>query len=276
MVKSMTGYGRARQMRSGRDITVEVRSVNNRYLDCTVKMPRAYIFAEDAIKSRVQKAVSRGKVDVFITIDATGADETVVTVNEALARGYYDALMRLKDTFGLEGRVTPDMLAKFPDVLTVTKAEEDVDAIAADICAVLEDALAAYNEMRAVEGAKLAEDVGGRAAVIEETVDKVEQRSPETVAAYRHRRVPHPHRGGHFRRQGGSGRGDGAPAQPHGPAADHAGRRCPRGPEAGLPGAGDQPRVQHHRLQVQRPDHCAGCGEHEGRGGEDPRADPEH
>ena len=145
MVKSMTGYGRARQMRSGRDITVEVRSVNNRYLDCTVKMPRAYIFAEDAIKSRVQKAVSRGKVDVFITIDATGADETVVTVNEALARGYYDALMRLKDTFGLEGRVTPDMLAKFPDVLTVTKAEEDVDAIAADICAVLEDALAAYN-----------------------------------------------------------------------------------------------------------------------------------
>ena len=153
MVKSMTGYGRARQMRSGRDITVEVRSVNNRYLDCTVKMPRAYIFAEDAIKSRVQKAVSRGKVDVFITIDATGADETVVTVNEALARGYYDALMRLKDTFGLEGRVTPDMLAKFPDVLTVTKAEEDVDAIAADICAVLEDALAAYNEMRAVEGA---------------------------------------------------------------------------------------------------------------------------
>mgnify|MGYP002650588478 CR=1 FL=1 len=138
MVKSMTGYGRARQMRSGRDITVEVRSVNNRYLDCTVKMPRAYIFAEDAIKSRVQKAVSRGKVDVFITIDATGADETVVTVNEALARGYYDALMRLKDTFGLEGRVTPDMLAKFPDVLTVTKAEEDVDAIAADICAVLD------------------------------------------------------------------------------------------------------------------------------------------
>ena len=95
MVKSMTGYGRARQMRSGRDITVEVRSVNNRYLDCTVKMPRAYIFAEDAIKSRVQKAVSRGKVDVFITIDATGADETVVTVNEALARG-----MLIDATFG--------------------------------------------------------------------------------------------------------------------------------------------------------------------------------
>ena len=187
MVRSMTGYGRAREMRGGRDITVEVRSVNNRYLDCTVKMPRAYIFAEDAIKTRVQKAVSRGKVDVFVTIDATGADETVVSVKEALARGYYEALTRLKESFGLEGSITPDMLAKFPDVLTVTKAEEDVDAIAADICAVLDSALASYNEMRAVEGAKLAEDVGSRADTIEETVGRVEQRSPETVAAYRQR-----------------------------------------------------------------------------------------
>ena len=141
MVRSMTGYGRAREMRGGRDITVEVRSVNNRYLDCTVKMPRAYIFAEDAIKTRVQKAVSRGKVDVFVTIDATGADETVVSVNEALARGYYEALTCLKESFGLEGSITPDMLARFPDVLTVTKAEEDVDAIAADICAVLDSAV---------------------------------------------------------------------------------------------------------------------------------------
>ena len=187
MVKSMTGYGRAREMRGGRDITVEVRSVNNRYLDCTVKMPRAYICAEDAIKGRVQKAVSRGKVDVFVTIDATGADETVVAVNEPLARGYYDALMRLKDTFGLEGTVTPDMLARFPDVLTVTKAEEDVEAIAADICAVLDDALAAYNDMRAVEGEKLAADVAGRVTTIETVVGKVEERSPQTVAAYRQR-----------------------------------------------------------------------------------------
>ena len=181
MVKSMTGYGRAREMRGGRDITVEVRSVNNRYLDCAVKMPRAYIFAEDAVKSRVQKAVSRGKVDVFITIDATAADETVISVNEPLARGYYEALVRLKELFALGGAVTPEVLAKFPDVLTVTKAEEDVESI------VLEDALGAYNEMRAVEGAKLAEDVGSRASAIEETVSLVEQRSPQTVAAYRQR-----------------------------------------------------------------------------------------
>ena len=143
MVKSMTGYGRAREMRSGRDITVEVRSVNNRYLDCTVKLPRAYIFAEDAIKTRVQKAISRGKVDVFVTIDTSAADVAVVQVNEGLAKGYYDALTLLKERFTLPGEITPEVLARFPDVLTVTKAEEDVEAIAADICAVLDDALAA-------------------------------------------------------------------------------------------------------------------------------------
>ena len=187
MVKSMTGYGRAREMRNGRDITVEVRSVNNRYLDCTVKMPRAYIFAEDAIKTRVQKAVSRGKVDVFVTIDASAADEAVVAVNEPLARGYYEALTRLKTMFSLPGEVTPEVLAKFPDVLAVTKAEEDVEAIAADICAVLDDALAAYNDMRAVEGEKLASDVAGRVTTIETVVGKVEERSPQTVAAYRQR-----------------------------------------------------------------------------------------
>ena len=187
MVKSMTGYGRAREMRNGRDITVEVRSVNNRYLDCTVKMPRAYIFAEDRMKARVQQAISRGKVDVFVTIDASAADETVVAVNEPLARGYYEALTRLKTMFSLPGEVTPEVLAKFPDVLAVTKAEEDVEAIAADICAVLDDALAAYNAMRAVEGEKLAADVAGRITTIEAVVGKVEERSPQTVAAYRQR-----------------------------------------------------------------------------------------
>ena len=187
MVKSMTGYGRARETLNKRDITVEVRSVNNRYLDCAVKIPRAYIFAEDAIKARVQKAVSRGKVDVFVTIDTSAADVTVVAVNEPLARGYYEALMQLKTTFSMDGDVSPVALAKFPDVLTVTKADEDVETVSADICQVLDKALAAYNEMRAVEGRKLAEDIGGRVNTIEAVVGEVEERSPQTVAAYRER-----------------------------------------------------------------------------------------
>ena len=164
MVKSMTGYGRSRETLHQRDITVEVRSVNNRFLDCTVKMPRAYVFAEDAVKTRVRSAVSRGKVDVFVTIDASAADVSVVTVNEPLARGYFQALTQLKSMFSLEGDVTPMTLAKLPDVLTVTKAEEDLETVAADICQVLDKALAAYNTMRAME-----------------------QQSPQTVAAYRER-----------------------------------------------------------------------------------------
>lgn len=187
MIKSMTGYGRARETLQGRDITVEVRSVNNRYLDCTVKMPRAYIFAEDAIKGHVQKAVSRGKVDVFVTIDTTAADVSVVAVNEPLARGYYEALMQLKQTFSLDGDVSPVALAKFPDVLSVTKAEEDIESVSADICQVLDKALCAYNEMRSVEGGKLAQDVENRAATIEQCVGIVEERSPQTVAEYRER-----------------------------------------------------------------------------------------
>ena len=94
LVKSMTGYGRAVETVNGREFTVELRSVNNRYLDCTVKLPRAYIFAEDAIKTRVQKAISRGKVDVFVTIDTSAADVAVVQVNEGGCGGYRRRYLR--------------------------------------------------------------------------------------------------------------------------------------------------------------------------------------
>ena len=196
MVKSMTGYGRAREMRGGRDITVEVRSVNNRYLDCTVKMPRMYIFAEDAVKSLVQKSVSRGKVDVFITI-ASGEDAgTAVSVNETLALAYLSAFQQLRQLG--EGQVSPAActameLARFPDVLTVTKAEEDLEAVSADICAVLSQALEAYNAMRATEGGKLAEDILGRLATIESLTAAVEERSPQTVAEYREKLLARMH-----------------------------------------------------------------------------------
>ena len=186
MIKSMTGYGRAREMLNKRDITVEVRSVNNRYLDCTVKMPRMYAFAEDAVKSRVQKAISRGKVDVYITVDATAADVAKVQVNRELAAQYATALNELAEVCGPTAyKITPETLARFPDVLTVTKADEDLESVSADLCAVLDEALAAYNAMRAVEGGKLAEDIGGRLDTILSCTAKVEERSPQTVAEYR-------------------------------------------------------------------------------------------
>ena len=186
MIKSMTGYGRARELLNKRDITVEVRSVNNRYLDCTVKLTRMYAFAEDAVKQRVQQAVSRGKVDVFITVDASAADVAQVTVNRELAAQYAAAMGELAELCGpIAWKLTPEVLARFPDVLTVTKADEDLESVSADICAVLDEALAAYHTMRAVEGKRLAEDIAGRLDHIEAYTGQVEARSPETVAEYR-------------------------------------------------------------------------------------------
>ena len=165
MVKSMTGYGRAVETVNGREFTVEVRSVNNRYLDCTVKLPRAVSFGEDAVKQAVKARISRGKVDVFVTIDTSAADVAVVQVNEGLAKGYFDALTQLKNAFALPGAITPEVLAKFPDVLTVTKAEEDVEAIAADICAVLDDALTEqYLQTGALEDGQITQLIARRRA----------------------------------------------------------------------------------------------------------------
>ena len=186
MIKSMTGYGRAREVLHKRDITVEVRSVNNRYLDCAVKMPRMYTFAEDAVKKHVQQAMPRGKVDVFITVDATAADVSKVAVNGDLAAQYAAALRELAAVCGAESyQPSPETLARFPDVLTVTKEDEDLETVSADLCAVLDQALDAYNAMRAVEGKKLAEDIAGRLDAIERYTGQVEARSPETVAEYR-------------------------------------------------------------------------------------------
>lgn len=187
MIKSMTGYGRAKQSRNGRNITVELRSVNNRYLDCTVKMPRAYIFAEDAIKTLVQKNVGRGKVDVFITVESAGAEESVITVNTPLAKSYVLALEQLKKLAG--EAVMPDYtvtdLARLPDVLTVTKPEEDLESIAADLCVVTEEALGNHTAMRQTEGQKLEEDICARAETISFLLSKVEERAPGNVADYR-------------------------------------------------------------------------------------------
>lgn len=185
MVKSMTGYGRAEETVNGCTITVELRSVNNRYLDCSVRIPRLYLFAEDAIKTRVQNAVSRGKVDVFVTLDSAGADKVQVSVNKAVADGYYAALNQLAADYNLSNDITVSLLSRFPEVLLAEKAEEDVEQMAKDICSVLDKALADFNQMRAREGERLKTDILNRAAAIEDKVSIVEERSPQTVSEYR-------------------------------------------------------------------------------------------
>ncbi len=183
----MTGYGRGEAVLHGRPITVEVRSVNNRYLDCTVKLPRIYVFAEDAIKAAVQSHISRGKVDVFVTIGPSESGDVTISVNRPVADGYYAALCALRDAYGLKDDISVSMLSRFQDVFLVEKTQEDLEAVSADICSVLELALNDFDAMRLREGDKLGQDVLSRAETIESLVSKVEARSPGIVADYRAR-----------------------------------------------------------------------------------------
>ena len=164
---------------------MELRSVNNRYLDCNVRIPRLYLFAEEAIKSRVQGTISRGKVDVFVTLDSAGAEKVQVSVNKPAADGYYAALKQLAEDYGLSDDISVALLSRFPEVLLAEKAEEDVEQMARDICSVLDRALADFDEMRAREGERLKADILSRSAAIEAKVALVEARSPQTVAEHR-------------------------------------------------------------------------------------------
>lgn len=183
----MTGYGRGENTVNGYTITVELRSVNNRYLDCNVRIPRLYLFAEEAIKSRVQNTISRGKVDVFVTLESTGEQKLNVSLNKPVADGYYTALRELANTYELSNDISVSLLSRFPEVLVAEKAEDDVEQTAKDICSVLDHALADFDQMRTREGARLKDDILSRALTIEEKVSLVEKRSPETVSEYRAR-----------------------------------------------------------------------------------------
>ena len=128
-ILSMTGYGSAKGTVEGLNISAELKSVNNRYLDVSVRLPRGFLFAEEAIKAAVQQHISRGKVDVFLTVDSSQAADTVVRVNEPLLRAYLDALDSIATEHGLHNDVTALSVARFPDVLSVEKAEADQDAL---------------------------------------------------------------------------------------------------------------------------------------------------
>ena len=186
-IMSMTGYGSAKGVVEGLGITAELKSVNNRYLDVSVRMPRGFLFAEDAIKAAVQRHISRGKVDVFLTVDASQAGDTVVRVNEPLLRAYLDALKSISQQYDLEDDVTAMSVSRFPDVLSVEKAEADQEALSAGLTALMEQALQDYDRMRLREGTKLREDVETRLQTIETLVSTVEAHAPETVAAYQAR-----------------------------------------------------------------------------------------
>ena len=187
MVKSMTGYGRAVETVNGREFTVEIRSVNNRYLDCNVKMPRAISFAEDAVKQAVKAAVSRGKVDVFISMTSETSDDVQVKLNKPVVEGYLAAMRQMVEEYGVRDDISVSVLARMSDVFTVEKPQTDEDQLKADLLSVVNQALSNYNQMRAVEGAALETDLRNRAATILELVAKVEEANPQTVSDYRKR-----------------------------------------------------------------------------------------
>ena len=185
MIKSMTGYGSFSGQSGKLEITIEIRSVNNRYLDCNVRIPRVYTAFEDAIKSLVQKYISRGKVDIYFTIDSSKSDDFVISVNEPLADAYMSAFKALADKYGLSCDFSAISLSRIPDILTVEKKEADTEALKQDICSILEEALIKFNEMRITEGQKMFEDVNSHLDEIERLVDLAEQRSPSTITEYR-------------------------------------------------------------------------------------------
>ena len=187
MIRSMTGYGRAVETIDGREMTAELRSVNNRYLDCTVKMPRLYAFAEDSVKTHVKSAISRGKVDVFIAVNVMEDMQMRISVNHPVLEGYLSAMRSIASDYGVRDDISVTALSRLPDVFVVEKAEEDEEKLTQDILSVVDKALEKFTAMRTTEGAALEADLRGRAATILTLVEKVEQRSPVTLAEYRAR-----------------------------------------------------------------------------------------
>lgn len=187
MIKSMTGYGSAKGQADGFEITVELKSVNNRYLDTSVRLPRSFIFAEDAVKTAVQAHISRGKVDVFVSIDTSSANDMTVKVNEPLLKGYIEAIRHISEEYSLHDDLTALAVSRFPDVLSVERRDVDAEEISAAIKAVCEQALADFDAMRLREGEKLREDVLNRLGIIDEYVTQIEREAPKTAADYRAR-----------------------------------------------------------------------------------------
>ena len=187
LIKSMTGYGRAVETVNGREFTVEIRSVNNRYLDCSVRLPRILSFAEDAVKQAVKGAVSRGKVDVFISLRTEGGEEANVSLNAPVLQGYLTAMRQMVDQFGVTDDISVSTVSRLPEVFVIEKPEVDEQQLLSDLMFVVGKALEAYDAMRTVEGQALDRDLRSRGQSILEMVAQVEQGNGQTVADYRAR-----------------------------------------------------------------------------------------
>ena len=187
LIKSMTGYGRAVETVNGREFTVELRSVNNRYLDCSVRLPRQLSFTEDAVKQAVKQAVSRGKVDVFISLRSEGGEEAKITLNQGVLEGYLAAMRQMVTEYGVADDISVSAVSRLPEVFIVEKPEVDEEQLLSDLMQVVSKALEGYNAMRATEGQALDRDLRTRGETILELVSQVEKGNAQTVVDYRAR-----------------------------------------------------------------------------------------
>lgn len=183
----MTGYGRQEEILGTRHIQVEIKSVNHRYFEFTTRVSRGYSFLEEKMKTYIRNFVARGKVDLFISVESTEGADVEISVNRNVAAGYISAMRELCSDYELEDDITASTLARFSDIFTVSRKPEDEEAVWNDVKTVADQAIASFLHMRIAEGQKLKEDVSARAEKVLSLVEKVEQRSPETVEAYRRR-----------------------------------------------------------------------------------------
>ena len=185
MIRSMTGFGRDHRIIEGREYLVEIRSVNSRYYEFNAKLPRQYMFLEEKLKSLVKAGISRGKVEVSLSIYNIGTSETSVTVNEGVVENYLNVLRAAGDKFGLTDDLTVSTIFRMTDAFSVIRAEADEDKIWAAVKETAEAALAKFIQMRETEGAKMKEDILEKLSNVEKMTDKVCEYAPETVTAYR-------------------------------------------------------------------------------------------
>lgn len=187
LIKSMTGYGRAVETVGDREFTVELRSVNNRYLDCSVKLPRALAFAEDAVRQRIKTLASRGKVDVFIACNSVAANAVQISLNRPILEGYLQAMRTMVQDYGVSDDISVSTLSRLPELYQMQRPEEDEEQVTADLLQVLEHALIAFDAMRTAEGAAMEADLRRRIGTLFRQIAEIEAGSAQTVADYRAR-----------------------------------------------------------------------------------------
>ncbi len=187
MIKSMTGYGRQEAVVDGKKISVEIKSVNHRFSDYNIKVPRYYAFLEDKVRSEVSAQMARGKVDVFINIESYEQADKDIILNEDLARSYIEALKSLRDKFELADDISVMQVAQYTEIFQSQRREEDQESLWKAVQGILLQALEGFSAMRAREGERIETDLRGRIAVMQQLAQKIDQRSPQTVEEYKNR-----------------------------------------------------------------------------------------